>query len=157
MADGEPRFRLEPPSRQWPLPFTVPIDSATGSNGRGMATRSMTAGWSLVSFQGVEEVDALGRVTVLAELDLWNHGQVSYPSSITRTPAGTILIGSGVGVVRLTPKGDGDDYLEDWLVPPACRETSIDDEELRCQCVGLVDSRPNRFVPAWLPQRGGLV
>jgi hypothetical protein len=228
VAAGQPRFRLEQPSRPWPLPFTVPIDSATGTNGRGMAhevddgwlvafdhgewgsavwwhsaegsvrkllgsdalvefftlggeiwapaakdfragegymlrfDRDEAEGWRavagpdllhevpqiavvdgdkllIVSFRGVEEVDALGRVTVLAEVDLWNHGQVISPSSLARTRAGTILIGSGVGVVRLTPDGEG--YLEDWLVPPACREASIDVEELRCQCVGLGEAR----------------
>lgn len=44
----EPRLGLVQPIHPWPLPFAVPIDSATGSNGRGMA-HAVEDGW-LVAF-----------------------------------------------------------------------------------------------------------
>jgi hypothetical protein len=227
-VDGpQPRLGLERPRRPWPLPFEVPIDSATGSNGRGMA-HAVDDGWlvafnhgewgsvvwwysadgsarrqlgldALVDFfvigdeiwapaaknfraaegymlrfergpdgwralagpellqavpevatldgdtlliasnKGVEEVDAFGRVSVLAEVDFWDDGrQPRYPSSIARTRDGTILIGHALGITRLSPERDG--YSEDFLVPPPCRETVLDLEgPTLCNCVGLIE------------------
>lgn len=101
----------------------------------------------IVSIEGVEEVDVHGRVTLIAEVDFWNRGQPRYPGSIARARDGRIFVGHTFGVTRLTPAGDG--YHEEFLLPPACRETVFDlDGPTLCNCVGLVEA--TRAAPAAL-------
>lgn len=83
----------------------------------------------------VEAVARSGAVTLVAKVS-WGLPAPLHPTSIVRTADGTLLVGMRHGVARLRPTTDGG-HVEDWLVPPPCRELSYQHDR-GCLCAGLI-------------------
>jgi hypothetical protein len=88
----------------------------------------------IATSESVEAVDPSGNISVLAKVDWLNYA----PNSLYRTRDGIIFVGLHHGVARLVPDSKGG-HVEDWLVPPACRQRAFMQDTLDCACVGLMD------------------
>lgn len=104
---------------------------------RAGADAAVVAGERLLiaSIAGVDQMSADGRLTTLFEVD-WFVDHPRVPRSILRAEDGTIYIGMNHAVVRLEQSPDG--YVEQWLIPPACRAVVIADDFPCCTCAGLL-------------------
>lgn len=92
----------------------------------------------------VEAVDPKGGLRVLATVG-W---QAQYPNSMARGAKGELYVGMRFLVSRLTPDAAGR-YVEDWLVPPPCKEWGFVKGMAVCACKELVGGDPLEAWPGW--------